>query len=242
MSTTNYNGRLGNQIIRNLALSIIAEKFDLHVSYYNNEMIDELGIKLFSGNRIFNNTVTLDDDNYFSIYNSHVLENNLDPNFNYFQTKEITNFLYNYLHSDKIKSNIIDKNPFNDRYNSNNDLFIHVRLTDAAHNNPGANYYIKTIESIEYNNLYISSDDKTHSIIQEIIQQYPNTTIIEYDEIKTFQFGSTCKNVILSHGSFSAIIGYLSFFSDVHYPKFEPGKIWHGDIFSINGWIEHDVT
>lgn len=65
MSTTRYNGGLGNQIIRNLALSIIAEKFDLHVSYYNNEMIDELGIKLFSGNCIFSSTNTLDDDNFF---------------------------------------------------------------------------------------------------------------------------------------------------------------------------------
>jgi hypothetical protein len=242
MSTTIFNGRLGNQIIRNLALSIIAEKFDLHVSYYNNELIDELGIKLFSGNCIFNSTITLDDDNYFSIYNYHVLDNNLDPNLNFFQTKEITIFLYDYLRSDKIKSNIIDKNPFNDRYNSNNDLFIHVRLTDAEHNNPGANYYIETVKSIEYNNIYISSDDKSHSIVQEIIEHYPTTTIIEYDEIKTFQFGSTCKNVILSHGTFSAIIGYLSFFSVVHYPEFEPGKIWHGDIFSIKGWIEHDVT
>jgi len=32
------------------------------------------------------------------------------------------------------------------------------------------------------------------------------------------------------------------FFSDIHYPEFEPGKIWHGDIFSINGWIKHDFT
>lgn len=143
MSSTRYNGGLGNQIIRNLALSIIAEKFDLHVSYYNNEIINDLGINLFSGNRVFNNTITLDDDNYFFIYNSDLLENNLDANFNYFQTKEITNFLYNYLHSDKIKSNIIEKNPFNDRYNTNNDLFVHIRLSDAAHNNPGANYYIK---------------------------------------------------------------------------------------------------
>jgi hypothetical protein len=205
-------------------------------------MIDDLGIKLFSGNQVFNNTIKIDDDNYFSIYNSDLLENNLDANFNYFQTKEITNFLYDYLHSEKIKSNIIDKNPFNDRYNANNDLFIHVRLTDAAHNNPGANYYIKTIETIEYNNLYISSDDKMHNIVQEIIQQYPNAIIIEYDEIKTFQFGSTCKNVILSHGTFSAIIGYLSFFSYIHYPEFEPDKIWHGDVFSINGWIKHDFT
>ena len=36
--TTEYNGRLCNQVIRNLALSILAEKYDLYVEYsnYNN--------------------------------------------------------------------------------------------------------------------------------------------------------------------------------------------------------------
>ena len=62
--------------------------------------------------------------------------------------------------------------------------------------------------------------------------------IIDFGEIHTFQFASTCKHIILSHGSFSAVIGYLSFFSDIYYPEYESNKIWYGDMFSINNWIK----
>jgi hypothetical protein len=82
------------------------------------------------------------------------------------------------------------------------------------------------------------SDSKNHPIIKDLIKNYENSVIIDYDEIKTIQFGSTCKNVILSHGSFSAIIGYLSFFSNIYFPEYEEKKIWYGDMFSIDGWIK----
>ena len=39
------------------------------------------------------------------------------------------------------------------------------------------------------------------------------------NEIETIQFASTCKNVVLSHGTYSGIIGYLSFYSNVYYCK-----------------------
>ena len=54
-STPSGNGRLCNQIIRNLAVSIVAEKHDLHVTYANNDLIKQLGIDLFCGKNIFNN-------------------------------------------------------------------------------------------------------------------------------------------------------------------------------------------
>ena len=45
MSTITENGRLGNQIIRNLAVSLIAEKFNLNVNYCNKSLIETLGIE-----------------------------------------------------------------------------------------------------------------------------------------------------------------------------------------------------
>lgn len=239
--TTGTNGRLGNQIIRNLAVSLIAEKNNLCVKYYNDELINGLGISLFSGQHTFNNTIALNDDNYFSIYNSSNLLSNLEPNCSFFQTKDIIALLYNHLHTDKIKSNIIDKNPFNNRYSANNDMFIHIRLGDAAHWNPGINYYMKAIETIEFDNLYISSDELSHPMIKEIVARHPSAKTIDYDEVRTIQFASTCKNIILSHGSFSAVIGYLSFFSKINYPEYEPSKMWYGDMFSINDWNKHSV-
>ena len=233
------NGRLGNQIIRGLAVSLIAKKFNLKVDYLYNNIIENIGINLFSGKNIYSNTLELNDNNYFCVLNSDTLNFNLNPNYSYFQTKEITNFLYNYLHNELIKLNIIEKNPFKSRYNTNNDLFIHIRLDDASQWNPGIDYYINTINNIKFDNLYISTDEKTHNIINTLTTLYKNAKLINYDEVTTFQFGSTCKNIILSHGSFSAVIGYLAFFSTIYYPEYDKSKhIWYGDMFSIDNWIK----
>jgi len=240
-TTTGNNGRLGNQIIRNLAVSLIAEKHDINVQYYNKDLIHLLCINLFSGSKTFDHSQNLNDDNYFATYNSDNINYNLNPNFNYFQTKEITNFIYDYLHMDSIKTNIIEKNPFNNLYDANNDLFIHIRLTDVSHFNPGINYYLNAIKNIKFDNLYISTDDINHTIIKTIANLYPNTKLLSYDEITTIQFASTCKHIILSHGSFSAIIGYLSFFSNIYYPEYELDKLWFGDIFSINNWNKMSI-
>jgi len=236
MTEVSGGGRLGNQIFRSLAVSIIAEKFNLKSSYKSYAQIKELGIHLFIGNILHCNMIELTDDNYFNILNNTELTTNLNPNNSFFQTKDISNFLYNYLQSDQIKTKIINKNPNINRYNNNNDLFIHIRLGDVIQYNPGINYYLKAISLIHFNNMYISSDSIDHNIIKEIMNKYPQAIIILKDEIKTIQFASTCKHIILSHGSFSAIIGYLSFYSQIYYPQYDEKYIWYGDMFSINGW------
>jgi hypothetical protein len=241
MTSTNANGRLGNQIIRNLAVSLVAEKYNLKVDYFNKSLIEKLGIELFSGLNTYTSMKPLTDENYFSVYNSDKIDFNLYANNNFFQTKEITNFLYHYLHSDNIKSKIISNNPFKHLYSNNNDLFVHIRLTDAAQWNPGLNYYINAIKTINFDKLYISTDDEKHPMILKITQTYPSAKIIISDEITTFQFASTCKHILLSHGSFSAVIGYFSFFSDVYYPEYELDKIWYGDMFSITNWKKLNV-
>ena len=49
-TTTTDNGRLGNRIIRNLAVSFIAKKHDLFVDYCDYNLINNLlGIELFIG-------------------------------------------------------------------------------------------------------------------------------------------------------------------------------------------------
>jgi len=240
MTTTEHNGRLGNQIIRNIAVSLIAEKHDLMVSYSSNTIIHDLGIHLYIGKKIFDNTVILNEENYFQIYNNDSLHSNLDANANYFQTKDITRFLYTYLHTEKVRNNIMEKNPFKDRYNANNDVHIHIRLGDVVGYNPGLGYYLTTLAHIPFDTLYISSDTPGHSIIHKIVEAYPKTNVLHYDEKNTIQFASTCKYNILSHGSFSAVIGYLAYFSTIYYPAYIQDKMWYGDMFSIDGWNKID--
>ena len=232
--TTGGNGRLGNQIIRNLAVSLLAEKHNLKVVYHNHDLIRKLGIELFSGDRVYPTEEQLNDDNYFSTYNAETLGANVEPNCSYFQTKDISNFLYNHLQS--VQENIIEKNQFKERYNANDDLFVHIRLGDVAANNPGVNYYTNAINSIPHANLWLSTDQHQHSTVQTLLKTFPQAKLVQYKEIETFQFASTCKNVLLSHGSFSALIGYLSFFSSVHYPEYKPDQMWFGDMFSIPNW------
>ena len=121
-------------------------------------------------------------------------------------------------------------------------MFIHIRLTDVESYNPGLTYYINALKTIIFDDLYISTDDKNNNMIKELLKLYPSLQLINFDEINTFQFASTCKHIILSHGSFSAIIGYLSFFSNIYYPEYELNKIWYGDMFSIDNWIKLSVS
>lgn len=185
-TTTGKNGRLGNQIIRNLAVSLLAEKHNLNVNYYNKDLIHKLGIQLFCGSCSYNKIQRLTDDNYFLIYNMDTIHYNLDPNNNYFQTKDISVFLHNYLH--KIQSSIIAKNPFKERYNNNNDLCIHIRLTDVAHFNPGISYYRKAIQPIKFDNLYICTDDPNNPMIVELLKRInmikPYTIVITHHKLK----------------------------------------------------------
>lgn len=242
MSTTvGGDGRLGNQIFRNTAVSLVAEKHDLFVTYSWNEAIKRLGIDLFVGTKRHNNTLQLTDANYFNVLNSDLLSN-VNATASFFQTKEISNYICKYFRSDPIKGKIVANNPFKERYGKNNDVFIHIRLDDIVRGetkwNVGVAYYLKALSLIpSYDKLYISSDSKDHAIVKQLVNGQPRAQLIVYDEIQTIHFASTCKHVILSHGSFSAIIGYLSFYSTVYYPAYELARIiWFGDMFSIDDW------
>jgi hypothetical protein len=69
-----------------------------------------------------------------------------------------------------------------------------------------------------------------------------NLKIIDYDEVNTVMFGSTCKYIVLSNGTFSWLIGFLAYYSNIYYPKII--HKWHGDIFIFDSWneIEYDET
>lgn len=238
MSRSSGTGRLGNHIIRNLACSLISEKFDLYTEYSSHEIIKKLGISLYVGKNKYDNTISLNNSNYFDILDKPTLNANITAS-DFFQTKKITNFIYTYLHNESVKSGVIQANPFKERYSKNNDIYIHIRLGDVSHLSPGLPYFLKAIEIIEnYTNIYVSTDEMGHDIIKRLVAKFPHIKFLEYDEIQTIKFASTCKYIILSHGSFSAMIGYLSYYSNITYPDYRLASIyiWFGDIFSIDGW------
>jgi hypothetical protein len=241
VSRNGSGGRLGNQIIRNLCVSEIAKKNDLFVYYSNFDIINnKLGIPLFIGKKNYDKKIILNRDNYFSIFNSPGIEYNLDAWECFFQTKDISAFLYMLLRNE-YKNSIMNKNKFISRYNNNNDIFIHVRLGDVISKNPGLQYYLHALQSINnYANIIIASDSPTHNIVKRLLT-LKNSKLLYENEINTIQFASTCKYIVLSGGTFSNIIGYLGFYSTVYYPCFESTKeknlVWYGDVQTIDNWI-----
>ena len=235
--TTIKNGRLCNQIIRNLSLSILAEKYDLYVEYSNYDNINnKLGIKLFVGNNKYDETIIISNDNYMNYFNNNIKNNaNFDFMKDYFQSEEITTMLHNYLTNNM--KDIIDKNPYKERYKNNNDIFLHIRLDDAKGWNVGIEYYIHCINLLihESDNIYIGSDDFEDHLIKKIKKLYPKVILLKKNSVETIQFGSTCKNIILSHGSFSAVIGYLGFFSKIFFMD-KPCQWCPLDIFTNKGF------
>jgi len=233
--TTGNNGRFCNQLIRNIAFSFVAKKHNLHVTYYNKDKISSLGIDLFCGENAYDNTVQIKNDNYFDILEMDKIDYNLDPNEDYFQCQNIVDTVFDFIRSDVVKEKIISMNPFRERYRNNNDVFIHIRLGDVPYHNPGLAYYLHCLSLIEFDNLYVATDSMHHPIIYKLHKKYRQMKLIDYDEVGTIQFGSTCKHIILSHGSFSAVIGYLGFFSDVWF--LNKKLTWCPiDMFLDRGW------
>lgn len=236
---TGSDGRLCNHIIRAHACSFIAKSRYLKFNYgeYYDKM-KALGINLYiDGTKTYKVEQKITQwDLMIYIENKIPVFRNINFNRDYLQTKDFSNYLYNYYKNPENQQSIIEANNFKSRYNNNNDLFVHVRLGDVSHLNQGFEYYDKALSQLSFDKGYIASDTIDHEICKQLIEKY-NLTPIIYDEVETIMFGSTCKNIILSNGSFSYIIGLFGFFSKVYYIK-NFGTWCPAELFFINDWTE----
>jgi len=241
-TTINTPGRFANQFFRNLVSHFICKKNNLKFEYSHHDEFKKLGIEFFdSGTNSYNHTLHVTESNFLNLVkNPDIFHYNISFDMvSYFQTREFAFYIKDYIYSDDIKNKIIEKNLFKERYNNNNDVFIHIRLDDATHWNPGFIFYDSFLSNLEFDNGYISSDTIHHPMCLALIKKY-NLQIINKNEVETIMFGSTCKNLLLSNGTFSWLIGLLGFFSKVYFPKIK--QTWHGDVFVFNEWTELDTS
>ena len=128
-------------------------------------------------------------------------------------------------------------NKYRHKYSNNNDLFIHIRLGDVKQKTEQLQkYYIDTIDKLTFDKGFITSDSIDHSLCKKLIQKY-KLEIIDKTEVETIMFGSVCKNIVLSGGTFSWLIGFLALSSsNIYYPELPLGDRWYGDIFCFSNW------
>jgi hypothetical protein len=243
-SSSIHKARFGNLFFVNMAIHFIAIRNNLCVNYKYNQNFIELGIRFFTGKKSYEQDFYLTDYNFFELIKNDVKQEKnivIDANNLFCQKPEFCFYI-----KDKFdhvfKENIKKKNNFKKRYNNNNDVFVHIRLGDLKDELSfveNKNYYDKTLSVVSFDNGYISSDSIENDICVFLIKKY-KLTVIDYDEVNTIMFASTCNNIILSGGTFSWLIGFLAFYSNqIYYPKYK--NTWYDDIFVFDNWFGIEV-
>jgi hypothetical protein len=235
-NTNDHRARFGNLFFLNMCLHLFSQKYHLKSSYKYEKQFNQLGIYFYKGSKKYKKNLLLTDYNFESLLKSDVSPRNIIINNNvWFHKNGFCRLIQRYFTKNNLFERIRSHNKYKNRYNNNNDLFIHVRLGDVTgKTNHLLEYYIKVIDSNQFSKGYISSDSINHDICTNLIKKY-NLKIINKSEVETIMFGSTCKNIILSGGTFSWLIGFLAGENaNIFYPKLK--ETWYGDIFSFSNW------
>lgn len=216
-------GRLGNVLLQNTGISLLAKKFNYKVyAYPRFEETHEVGIIMYSGSIENYNFKNYDDSNLMELMSCETLDHGIKYT-GYFQN---LNFLETY--KNDLKSLIQPRNVLDiDKKN----VFIHVRLDDAVFANPGIEYYEKALSQINFNEIYISSDSPESSLVQTLIDKY-KMKLYNHNPATTITFAKNFNNLILSNGTFSWWIAFLSKAENIFYPELKnSGRMFHPDIY-----------
>jgi len=271
-------GYLGNKFICNMVVYLLSKKYNTGSQYekdegewpavlggqYKYDGFPKLGIYFNNEIKNFEKTYLLSDTEVDYLLNDNV---RIDRTTNYIlngycQRPNIIKHIANYFlnngrgwDENELCKSVISNNKYKCRYEKNNDVFISIRAGDvfSKHDRqiiPEQRFYESIIDSLKdkYDNIYLTSDNIGHHFCQNLIKKYKITPYVT-NHIDAVLFGSTCKHVIISSGSFCFLIALLSFFSDKVYFSNQAGlliddtnngekiKRWHPDYYPtlING-------
>lgn len=239
MVILNYYGGFGNQIIQYLAASIFAEKFDLQLDcivytdydkgykdvVYDAET-DKILKPIFGSKNNDGPKFLINDDNFMEYLDKEKVPTNVYIFNGFYQKKE---FIKKY-EKDILKRYIYYNKPKRDGY------VIHLRQGDLLRCNfgdLGYDYYKTCIEQMDKRKGYITTDTPDSILSTRLINDF-NLELYHKTDQEDFIFATEFDNVILSQGTWSALIGIFSGAKNVYYNSQPP--VWHGDIFLHDRW------
>ena len=223
MIRINYSGRHGNNLFQYFTGIILSE-------INNQNIVNPFNTKIIKSKskpqNDYTNTIHVNDDNIDDIIKNNINNSNI----------ELTGFFQ--------KESVIDL--FDEYYSFLNNtksyedgVFVHVRLGDLLGDPPGRwanqDYYETILDSIQFNNGFISSDSLDHPIVENLIKKY-DLKIFKSNEDDLILFGSSFKYKILSLGTFSWWMGYMGCQENVFFPNPNKYLKWFGNILVKNNW------
>ena len=207
------SGRFGNKLFQHLAVSLLAEKFDLRASYAIEAECAQLGIPLWRAGRglMSGPEVGLTDELLRALLTAPAgarLEGRLVVE-GFYQSPWFAAHLRDSVFRGPLAEPLARANPWRLREGACNDTFVHVRLGDMARKGArGAEAYIAAIGE-PAGRVFVASDSPGHDTVAAILTRFEGT-LVELSPVRTIQFGAACGFLVLSDGTFSWAVGALA--------------------------------
>jgi len=229
MIKIHYQGRLGNNMIQYFAGRILAEKSNLFLE--SNSRYDywhkHFNIEPLNTKQIGTDIEYIYEENFLNILEQQNLPIKCYILQGFFQTKFFLHKYQKYI-----------KNIFKIQYNDidTKQVFVHYRIGDIENTRSmlPIEYYETALSSIDCNSGYIASDSINHPNINQLHKKF-NLIPINLSPIDTIHFGKNFNNLVLSEGTFSWWIGFLSK-ADTVVCNQRDYKWFGSDIFDFNNW------
>jgi hypothetical protein len=224
MVSITYSGRLGNNLFQYVAAYIFAKKFNLKIS--SGVVENNFDLPLLTGESNSDLVIDVNDNNFMSLLESEFLEEAHYRFVGYYQNRD---FILKY--GSEIKS------LFNLTFTDipNDEVFVAYRIGDINGERQmlPIEYYQEALRNINAKNGYITSDTLDHQNVVQLANEF-NLKFYNKSPLETIDFAKNFNNLVLSEGSFSWWIGFLSNAENIYYN--ERPRFWHGDMFVIPEW------
>ena len=224
MVSINYNGRTGNQLFQYVAAYIFAKKFNLKIS--SSIVENNFDLPSLDNGEIGKIVMDVDDSNFMILLESESLEL---AHYRFTGFYQIKDFILKY------KNEIKSLFKLNYQNRNSDEVFVSYRIGDlnGLRLMLPFEYYQDALSKLNFNKGSITSDSPDHPNVTNLMKEF-NLEIYDASPLDTINFAKNFNNLVLSEGSFSWWIGFLSKAENIYYN--ERPRFWHGDIFVLPEW------
>jgi len=218
-----YEGRMGNHLFKYFVAYLLAKKHNLSFTTNGlgiNQFIKNFGLPVKVEGRTGDESFEIRDWEYEDLYYSDSIDLKKYILKDYFQLGDFFE-----------KNKELIRSAFNIRYLpvDENNVFVHYRIGDIGQSRSCLpyEYYQEALNSLNFSGGYISSDSPTDERVIRLRNEF-GLTVWGKNETKTLLFAKDFNNLVLSEGTYSFWIGYLSNAENIICN--ERDYNWHGKI------------